>query len=51
MTETPKVGLKLKIFCENLTLRPFLSRSLPPGAQEKAWVKSAGFKRVKDASA
>ena len=30
MTETPTVGLKLKIF-----VSPFLSKSLPPGVQEK----------------
>ena len=40
MTETPKVGLKFKVFCKNLILSPFLSKSLHPGVQEKkekAW--------------
>ena len=34
MTETPKVGLKLK-FYENLIVSPFLNKSLPPGVQAK----------------
>ena len=54
MTEIPKMGHYLKI------LSPFLSKYLPPGAQEKAWgqicpppwvlkgPKSAGFYRVKE---
>ena len=57
MTETPKVGLKLKNFAST-----FLGKSLPPGVQEKkekAWgqmpppppwvlkgAKCAGSKRV-----
>ena len=53
MTEAPKVGLKLKIFAR-LIVSPFLSKSLPPGVQEKrrrkTWgqkgPKSAGFIRV-----
>ena len=35
MTETPKVGLKLKIFARTLIVNPFLSQSIPPGVQEK----------------
>ena len=57
MTETPKMGPKLK----NLIVSSFLSKSLPPGGQEKVkrlggksapWVlkgpKSAGLNRVKN---
>ena len=58
MSETPTVGLR---FLRDLTVSPFLSKSLPPGVQEKGkclgadmprwpWVlkgpKSAGFYRV-----
>ena len=48
MTEAPKD------FCDNLIASPFLSKSLSPGVQEKAWVikglKYAGSYRVKKMS-
>ena len=47
VTEIPKLGHVLEV----LDFRPFLSKSLPLGVQEKAWgpwvIKSAGFYRVK----
>ena len=47
MTETSKVGLKMKIFARTLIVNPFLSKSLPPGVQEKALGQNARFYWVK----
>ena len=61
MTKTPRVGLKLKFFCENSIVSPFFEQVTPSrssGKKEKAWgqisphpgvlkgPKSAGLNRV-----